>query len=387
MPRRTNPSNNATLKTQPKRKIHHPPSGAAPALPAAALPIHKQPYLPIERSLLESLAATLDRALADPNLTVKIQQIKALLYEKRFLEVFEREQWLDIYAARWVPSRALAFREIFTDVGLFERQEEMATFLAVAGKGKVKEVETDLTQAVAEVSLDEQTPSQNVLCIGGGAGSELVALAGIVADSLNNNQGTTSLPALNVHLLDIGPYGSLIERFQAEAVYRLVAPSTTSVSAAFHQIDVLSPAAVPLFERLLEPNSTSSAPPIITLLFTMTELFLQSRPATIALLGTITRLAPRGTLFLVVDAANEEASAVSVGKEGRSWSLGTVMDGVLSAPPPRQEGEDPAERPRPAWRKLEAEDSKWFRLREGLQDHYPVKLENTRYWLRLYRRN
>ncbi|KAI5453361.1 hypothetical protein NCC49_005840 [Naganishia albida] len=386
MPRRTNPSNNATLKSQPKRKIHHPPSGAAPAPPAAVLPIHKQPYLPIERSLLESLAATLDRALADPNLAVKIQQIKALLYEKRFLEVFEREQWLDIYAARWVPSRALAFREIFTDVGLFERQEEMATFLGIGGKGKAKQVETDLSAAVSAVSLDKE-PAQNVLCIGGGAGSELVALAGIVADSLNKNNGSTSLPTLDVHLLDIGPYGPLIERFQAETVYRLVAPSTESVTAAFHQIDILSPTAIPLLQSLLKPRAAACPPPIITLLFTLTELFLQSRPATIALLTTLTRLAPRGTLFLVVDAANEEASAVTVGKEGRSWSLGTVMDGVLSAPPPRQEGEEPAERPRASWRKLEAEDSKWFRLREGLQEHYPVKLENTRYWLRLYRRN
>jgi 25S rRNA (uracil2843-N3)-methyltransferase len=38
------------------------------------------------------------------------------------------------------------------------------------------------------------------------------------------------------------------------------------------------------------------------------------------------------------------------------------------------------------WRKVESEDSRWYRLAEGVADSWPVKLENTRYWYRLYRR-
>ncbi|GHJ87256.1 hypothetical protein NliqN6_3658 [Naganishia liquefaciens] len=381
MPRRTNPSNNGVVKTNhPKRKLHHPPQPNAPAPSTAALPIHKQPALLIERRLLTALSLTLEQALADPNLTVKIQQIKALLYAKRFLEVFEREQWLDVYAARWVPSRVLAFREIFAEVELLERRREIADILGRDG-----------------ADAGGMDGPQRVVCLGGGAGSEFIALAGIVAQRMevSDEQDTpqeSSTDPLEVHLVDIGPYAPLMDRFAESAIPRLVTASD-AITGTFHQTDILSPSAEPLLRSLLHRDS-SAPPPIVTLLFTLTELFIQSRPATVAFLQKMTTLAPRGTLFLIVDAANEEASAVSVGKEGRSWSLATVMDGVLCAMPTQttaaaaaEDTPAPGTRSRAAWKKLEAEDSKWFRLREGLQEHYPIKLENARYWLRLYRRN
>ena len=37
-----------------------------------------------------------------------------------------------------------------------------------------------------------------------------------------------------------------------------------------------------------------------------------------------------------------------------------------------------------AWEKVASDESKWFRLPEGLQ--YPIKLENMRYQFHLYRR-
>ena len=380
MPRRTNPSNNGVVKTNhPKRKLHHPPQPNAPAPSTAALPIHKQPALLIERRLLTALSLTLEQALADPNLTVKIQQIKALLYAKRFLEVFEREQWLDVYAARWVPSRVLAFREIFAEVELLERRREIADILGRDG-----------------ADAGGMDGPQRVVCLGGGAGSEFIALAGIVAQRMevSDEQDTpqeSSTDPLEVHLVDIGPYAPLMDRFAESTIPRLVTASD-AITGTFHQTDILSPSAEPLLRSLLHRDS-SAPPPIVTLLFTLTELFIQSRPATVAFLQKMTILAPRGTLFLIVDAANEEASAVSVGKEGRSWSLATVMDGVLCAMPTQttaaaaEDTPAPGTRSRAAWKKLEAEDSKWFRLREGLQEHYPIKLENARYWLRLYRRN
>ncbi|KAJ9092860.1 hypothetical protein QFC19_008584 [Naganishia cerealis] len=381
--------------------------------------MHKQPCLPNEVAILDVLTASLAQALADPNLTVKIQQIKALLYEKRFLEVFERESWLDIYAARWVPSRALAFREIFDSIGLLERSEEVAEFNKGKGKASAESTE-EITRNLAAVAVTTEsmktpeTTPQKVICIGGGAGSELVAFSGIVSQLLEPTSsqqqagtdgadeeesdntpsmvsGSSAIPPLDIHLLDIGPYGGLIKSFQETCVSVLPGLSNNNVTnAIFHQIDILSPDCTPLFENLLARSTTP--PPIITLLFTMTELFIQSRPRTIAFLRMLSRFAPRGTLFLVVDSANEEASAVSVGKEGRSWSLGMVMDGILCTPPPQPASattgsEEPLSKPKPLWKKMESEDSKWYRLREGLQDHYPIKLENTRYWLRLYRRN
>ncbi|KAJ9122362.1 hypothetical protein QFC22_001784 [Naganishia vaughanmartiniae] len=381
----------------------------------AHLPMHKQPCLPNEVAILDVLNSSLAQALADPNLAIKIQQIKALLYEKRFLEVFETESWLDIYAARWVPSRALAFREIFDSIGLLERSEEVAEF--TKGKGK-ENAESMPETAVAGTSFSAEPlrSAQKVICIGGGAGSELVALCAVVSQQLGSKTEqqedslhpdsesedvdkeepettsatattTSVIPPLDIHFLDIGPYGELINSFQETCLSILPGISNNATNAIFHQIDILAPECTTLFENLL--TRSSAQPPIITLLFTMTELFIQSRPRTIAFLRMLSRFAPRGTLFLVVDSANEEASAVTVGKEGRSWSLGMVMDGILCTPPPAATtgSEEPAPKAKALWRKMESEDSKWYRLREGLQDHYPIKMENTRYWLRLYRRN
>ncbi|KAJ9100579.1 hypothetical protein QFC21_003623 [Naganishia friedmannii] len=419
MPRRSDPTNHPiALRSGGRKRLHHPPSKNPSHGPNshAHLPMHKQPCLPNEVAILDVISASLAQALDDPNLAVKIQQIKALLYEKRFLEVFETESWLDIYAARWVPSRALAFREIFDSIGLLERSEEVAEF--TKGKGK-ENAESTAGTAVAGTAQSAESPrsAQKVICIGGGAGSELVALCAVVTQQLgstNDQQHEESLhseseteetkkaepettpatessssviPPLDIHLLDIGPYGELINSFQDTCLSVLPGLSSDATNAIFHQIDILAPACTPLFENLLTRSTTQ--PPIITLLFTMTELFIQSRPRTIAFLRMLSRFAPRGTLFLVVDSANEEASAVTVGKEGRSWSLGMVMDGILCTPPPAATtgSEEPAPKAKALWRKMESEDSKWYRLREGLQDHYPIKMENTRYWLRLYRRN
>ena len=38
------------------------------------------------------------------------------------------------------------------------------------------------------------------------------------------------------------------------------------------------------------------------------------------------------------------------------------------------------------WETVRSEDSRWYRLPEGADAGWPVKLENTRYWMRLYRR-
>ncbi|KAJ9127186.1 hypothetical protein QFC24_001423 [Naganishia onofrii] len=417
MPRRSDPTNHPiALRSGGRKKLHHPPSKNPSHGPNshAHLPMHKQPCLPNEVAILDVLNASLAQALADPNLAVKIQQIKALLYEKRFLEVFETESWLDIYAARWVPSRALAFREIFDSIGLLERSEEVAEF--TKGKGK-ENAESKVESAIAGLSLSAGLPrsAQKVICIGGGAGSELVALCAVVSQQLGSTidrqedlhsdsetedadkeepettpatpTSSSVIPPLDIHLLDIGPYGELINSFQETCLSVLPGLSNHATNAIFHQIDILAPECTPLFENLL--TRSTSQPPIITLLFTMTELFIQSRPRTIAFLRMLSRYAPRGTLFLVVDSANEEASAVTVGKEGRSWSLGMVMDGILCTPPPvaTTGSGEPAPKAKALWRKMESEDSKWYRLREGLQEHYPIKMENTRYWLRLYRRN
>lgn len=386
------------------KKIHHPPSRPSTST-ASTTPLTTP--LPIEELVLRSISSALEKTLRNSALPTIIQNIKHLLYEKKFLEVFEDETVLEAYASRWVPSRALAFREIMGEteyvVRLLEGRKAGARSQGdVKGKGKGKEDEEE--QGVLAAS-----PRNRVVCLGGGAGSELLALVALVSaenewtefpkpvdqtgskddpdDSEDEDDSDktdkakrTVFPPCDVHMVDIGPYAPVVNKFTTSL--RSTLPSA-DFTESFHQTDILSPDSDVLAD-LLEPVSDLANPPLVTLFYTLSELFLQSRPATIIFLDKLSRLAPKGTLFLIVDSANEEASALGVGKSGRSYSLGDVLDGLLCALKPASDGgEGP---PKPRWKKLEGVDSRWFRLKAGLQEKYPVKLENSRYWSRLYRK-
>lgn len=383
----------ALARPKHPKKIHHPPT--RPSTSALPTTPSNNP-LPVEELILRSISSALEGTFKNSALPTIIQNIKSLLYEKRFLEVFEDETVLDVYAARWVPSRALAFREIMGEseyVMRFLEGRKAGGGSRGQDKGKGKE-------------LDEGTRNR-VVCLGGGAGSELLAIVALVSaenewtefpkpvpastsddgsdedDEEEDKEKTSAqrvLPPCAVHLVDIGPYTPVVDKFTTSLRSTL---SSADFTQGFHQTDILS-ADSHVLDDLLDDDQN---PPMITLFYTLSELFLQSRPATIILLDKISQLAPRGTLFLIVDSANEEASALGVGKQGRSYSLGDVLDGLLTAVKPRQrEGDETEGPPRAQWRKLEGVDSRWFRLKPGLQEKYPVKLENSRYWSRLYRK-
>ncbi len=317
------------------------------------------------------MSSSLSTTLESPWLNEQIQHIKSLLYDKKFLEVFENEDLLAAYGARWVPSRALAFREIFEDVDLVRRR------LVIKGKGK---------------AADEEERRQVVVCLGGGAGSELLAIAGLLGEinrtaGLLPEQTKVESAPVEVHMLDIGPYGSLVDTFGNGIRQELPLLTPERMSILFSQTDILASQAGATKPDGFEISLSSSSPdkpPIITLLFTITELFVQSKAKTILFLRRLTDLAPVGTLFLVVDSANEEASAVQVGSQGRAFGLASILDGLLCSDIVQKNGDDVVRRK--DWRCVEKVDTRWFRLREGLQEFYPIKLENTRYWLRLYKK-
>ena len=389
-------------RTKHQKKLHHPPTKPVSSTSATGTNNGNRPS-PIESLILRSISSALSTTLANSALPTIIQNIKHLLYEKHFLKVFEDDTVLDAYATRWVPSRALAFREIMGDSEYIERllsgrkAGSGSRSILASSKGKERE----------EVTDDEEMRNK-VICLGGGAGSELISFVALLSpenawldfpkpevkeDGVGSDEEeddvkpepSKGFPPCDIHLLDIGPYSPVVDKFTTSL--RTTLPSTR-FTETFHQTDILSPESTSL-ETILRSTTTdsssSSAPPLITLFYTLSELFLQSRPATIIFLDKLSRQVPKGTLFLIVDSANEEASALGVGKAGRSYSLADVLDGLLCVAKTKDGDADGAP-PKARWKKLEGVDSRWFRLKAGLQDEYPVKLENSRYWSRLYRR-
>lgn len=124
------------------------------------------------------------------------------------------------------------------------------------------------------------------------------------------------------------------------------------------------------------------------MLFTTAELLTASRPQTLAFLSSLTLQTKPGTLLLIVESAGS-FSALAVGKE-KTFPLEFLLDFVLCVPglcafrvcqlltlmstfsAGGKGGDDGG------WEIVRKEESRWYRLPEGVNKAYPLRLENMR---------
>jgi 25S rRNA (uracil2843-N3)-methyltransferase len=349
------------VKSDGPKKLHHPPSSTQPSSEGES---SSHPALgePSDETILDILHQALDSTLTSPDLRSTIQKIKGLLYESKWLEVFTDEGLLEAYAGRWVPSRALCFRELMVYL------EEVREFFL--GKDLVGEEEADEeSEEEDEGDKLENGEKLRIISLGGGAGSELIAVASLLGFHKSRKGKEKAVDWIGA---DIGKWSPLLDKFTSSLQTNL---SLSQLSTQYIEGDILSPKS-PLPQYL---HITSTSPTLVTLLFTLTELLTQSPAATISFLRDLTSRIPKGGLFLIADSASDIAS-FSLGSE-RKWPTYTIIDLVLTKMLRLEEGENGAQ-----WRLISGEDSRWFRMGEGVGADWPVKLENTRYWYRLYRR-
>ena len=277
-----------------------------------------------------------------PALQPLLQTVKQHLFNRDYAAAFGEKRNLEGYVVRWSPSRALCYREVFTGMC-----------------GEVAEV-FDLRKGWE--GEGEERSRREVVCIGGGAGAEVVAAAAAVGRFLGRNgeeggeSGGESERGLHVTVIDIADWTSIIDTLRAGLTSSFISPSTYSVT--FHHHDILStPSPSP---TLLPPNTS-----LITLLFTTNELYAQSRGDTTRFLLSLSALTRVGCLLLVLESAG---SYSTVEINGKMFPMGMLLDHTLS-------GE---------WEIVFKDESRWHRLPEGLK--YPIDLENMRYFVRVYRR-
>ncbi|EIW72305.1 hypothetical protein TREMEDRAFT_70672, partial [Tremella mesenterica DSM 1558] len=110
----------------PKRKLHHPPSQptSQPDLSDSPSDNSEFPPLPIkqfdsptESDLLVVVHRALRQTLDNPTFSTSVQTVKALLYNRKWLEVFTNPVLLEVYVGRWVPSRGVCYRELMIRLG------------------------------------------------------------------------------------------------------------------------------------------------------------------------------------------------------------------------------------------------------------------------------
>ena len=334
----------APKQVRGQQKIASPSSKPADVEGSAGLP------LDLQQAILNTFATALP--LAPDDLPAVVQEVKGHLFRRDFAVAFGKEEYLAAYAWRWSAARALVYAEIFSNL-----QEKFSLF---------KEDPT--------TSPDPPPARCGVLCIGGGAGAELVGLAAL-----------TGHTGIDLQAVDIADWSFVLERLQTAACHEPPANSgyANALQKAAHRSLLDRPDQLSLqFDRKdiltckeedlrLQLASVS----MVTLMFTLNELFTTSISKTTALLLAITNTIQIGSWLLVVDSPGSY-SEVKLSDSQKQYPMQWLLDHTLL----QLAGEGVNSR----WRKHMSVDSKWFRVSPQLQ--YQIDLENTRYQIHLYQR-
>lgn len=320
----------------------------------------------------------------DKAISTQIQELKTHLYNRDFESAFAdaSPSLLRAYALRWSASRSLAY------CGLYKGVIDCALD---SGRG-----------------LDDERRDIGVLCIGGGAGAEIVALAGawrVLQDEQESIKDTDeSLPIegvenlslvgtsssrrtkrkLAITAIDIAEWSDVVSRLTAAIHSPHVFGTKTcaaplvhgsedeSIDISFQKLDILS-----LSEEGLKALLHRQR--VISLMFTLNELFSTSISKTTQLLLRMTDVASPGTILMVVDSPGSY-STLSFGKnespekqqeQQRQYPMKFLLDHTLLSV---AEG---------SWEKLISQDSRWFRKDAHHKLHYNVDLEGGQGFIRL----
>ncbi|KAF9880798.1 hypothetical protein CkaCkLH20_01840 [Colletotrichum karsti] len=364
------------FKPKPKPK----PQPSKPAQPPPAEPQPPTLPLPLQQTLLATFNTTFSPVLGSDAFPSLLQECKAALYARDFETAFANASRasLDAYAARWSPTRALAYAAVLLGVAGHLRQDVVAV-RADSGEDDavvVGTVEKDVAFEKKDAEEEEKAqPKKSVrmLSVGGGA-AEIVAFAAYLASESLKGE---------VVLLDSAPWDDVVAKLHtalttppplskyASAATKasnaaLIAPE--DLRSTFTRRDVLS------LTREAMAETMGKEALLVTLLFTLNELYTSAGIGkTTTFLLNLTATIPSGSLLLVVDSPGSYSEA-AVGKESKRYPMQWLLDHTLVK-------DEPVEGC--LWEKLESHDSVWFRLAETLQ--YPISLENMRYQMHLYR--
>lgn len=321
-----------------------------------------------------------------------LQQVKQHLFNRDFNNAFGQESFLQAYAMRWSPSRALAYTHILW--------ETLSKYHLQAG-----DFQQDPDELPLAASQVHTVSIKRVVCIGGGAGAELVALGGYLqiighpSSNLNDpgDKFQHSPPYFAIKSIDIADWSTVLKELHSCMTAAPPISEYSSSAARAANTALISPAACTLnfvqqdiLEIKYEDLATGFTDAVfVTLMFTLNELYSTSISSTTSLLLSLTMLLAPGALLLVVDSPGSystvnigETSSKDDGGTRKRYPMQWLLDHTLleSAAIGTSKNAS-AER---QWEKLETKESEWFRLSDELR--YPVRLEDMRYQLHLYRR-
>ncbi|KAH7377875.1 hypothetical protein BKA66DRAFT_467390 [Pyrenochaeta sp. MPI-SDFR-AT-0127] len=358
-------------KVNARRKAKREPAKAKPSKRDVESVVSSS--IPIElQQLLLDIFRNSFAARFETDINPLLQEVKGHLYNRDFAAAFGKTEYLEAYAARWSPSRALGYLDVFWDL-----REHLWS---------AKDIEEESN----DVNISSKR-SHKIVCLGGGAGAEIVALAGLQALLSNPDENNDEQHAIKVETLavDIADWTTVVENLAKHitttpplskyasaaaqaANHQLVNPEDIDIS--FHHQDVFTAYTNEISSHLKDAN-------LVTLLFTLNELYSTSISLTQKFLLSMTEAMKPGSLLLVIDSPGSYSSITLNGAE-KKYPMQWLLDHTLL----KQAGgkQERGKQEIVLWEKVEEDESRWFRLDPELT--YPIELENMRMQLHLYRR-
>ena len=346
------------------------PPTTTPAPGADEAAVRKQQQL-----VLNIFRDTFGAVLSAPDFAATLQAVKQALFDRDFARAFGDDHYLTVYAARYSPTRALCYASILGSI-----RHHLQPLFVVSSSSAAAGGQDPAASPAVPLLL-------KVVSIGGGA-AETVAFASFLS------QSQTPAPlAGDITLADSAAWGSVVASLTASIVVPpplskyasaaaraanapLVAPAL--FAARFVAQDALALASDEGWDLILGPPAPVANPVLVTLLFTLNELFTSGGigKTTAFLLGLTTTI-PIGSLLLVVDSPGSYSEA-ALGADAKKrypmrWLLDRILLGTRAEPVAGRR-----------WAKLESHDSVWFRFATDVLD-YPIPLENMRYQMHLYK--
>lgn len=319
-----------------------------------------------QQRLLDNFTTALGPILEADNFTELLRDIKQALFERDFAAAFGRGEYLDAYAARWSPTRALCYAGIF--------RHHLPRHLK------------SLTPRQDNVSSPASSSHVKMVCIGGCAAEHVAFASYLQSQSLSPS---SSAHSGSLTLIDSASWSSVSTKFQNTLTSPIPLSKYASEAARVANMPVLSKPDQLNLQVLQQDalqvkeaqwadiftNASISAAVVVTLFFTLNELYSEGGIIqTTKFLRALEASLPDQSLLLVVDSPGSYSEA-ALGKDKKRYPMQWLLHHTLTDP------ESTAQH----WSRLESHDSIWFRLPEQLK--YPIPLEHMRYQLHLYRIN
>ncbi|MCJ1455449.1 hypothetical protein MMC28_005804 [Mycoblastus sanguinarius] len=412
------PSKPISLKNDetPKSRARSPRVGQKDAyVPSTLIGVPNE----IQQLLLNIFKDSFSMQVNDKSLTARVQGIKQHLFNRDFSSAFGKEAYLEAYALRWSPSRALAYSHIFCHLPALTAKilslsnldtDQLQIISVIGGQQEVAHVPTpsaisDHQDQSPVLTHTIPTKKSRIACIGGGAGAELLALAcylhhlnGLASTSKSGSCGEEGKPPvrLDITIIDLADWSKILQRLRSglasappispyasaeakAANVPLVDPSTCTLD--FVNRDMLKMEPAEMAERFTDAT-------LVTMMFVLNELYNTSISNVTNLLLSLTLLLAPGALLLVVDSPGSY-STVTIGPSDaggtstqKRYPMQWLLDHTLLESAAIGSSKNASNEKQ--WEKLESRDSEWFRLSDKLR--YPIELEDMRYQLHLYRR-